>query len=644
MKITLPDQSVREYGSEMSAIEIAKDISDGLARAVVAVKINGELKDSNMLVSEDASLRFLTFDDEEGKDVFWHTATHIMAQAIRRLFPAAKLAVGPATENGFFYDIDLDESFTPEDLQRIEAEAKKIVKEALPIRRMTVGADEARAIMRERNEDYKIELINELETEGKTISLYEQGEFIDLCYGPHLTNTKSVKAFKIMSVAGAYWKGDQSNKQLQRVYGTAYPKKKDLDAYLTLLEEAQKRDHRKIGKEMELFALMEEGPGFPFFLPNGTIMKNELINYWREVHRKAGYDEVETPIIMKKELWETSGHWYHYRENMYTLEIDEEINVVKPMNCPGGLLVYKSQMRSYRDLPLRMSELGRVHRHELSGALHGLMRVRSFTQDDAHIFMQEDQIKDEIVGVIEIIDELYKKFGFSYYVVLSTRPDDFMGEAADWDIAESALKDALEEAQIDYKINEGDGAFYGPKIDFKIKDSIGREWQCGTIQLDYQLPERFDITYVGSDGEKHRPIMIHRACLGSLERFIGVLIEHYAGKFPVWIAPQQVRILPISEKMMAYALSVKKELFEAGVRVEVDDRSEKIGYKIREAQLDHVPYMLIVGEKEAENNSVSVRSRDEGELGVQSIEEFKTRVLEEIRLRKNTLAIENPEQ
>lgn len=644
MKITLPDQSVREYGSEMSAIEIAKDISDGLARAVVAVKINGELKDSNMLVSEDASLRFLTFDDEEGKDVFWHTATHIMAQAIRRLFPAAKLAVGPATENGFFYDIDLDESFTPEDLQRIEAEAKKIVKEALPIRRMTVGADEARAIMRERNEDYKIELINELETEGKTISLYEQGEFIDLCYGPHLTDTKSVKAFKIMSVAGAYWKGDQSNKQLQRVYGTAYPKKKDLDAYLTLLEEAQKRDHRKIGKEMELFALMEEGPGFPFFLPNGTIMKNELINYWREVHRKAGYDEVETPIIMKKELWETSGHWYHYRENMYTLEIDEEINVVKPMNCPGGLLVYKSQMRSYRDLPLRMSELGRVHRHELSGALHGLMRVRSFTQDDAHIFMQEDQIKDEIVGVIEIIDELYKKFGFSYYVVLSTRPDDFMGEAADWDIAESALKDALEEAQIDYKINEGDGAFYGPKIDFKIKDSIGREWQCGTIQLDYQLPERFDITYVGSDGEKHRPIMIHRACLGSLERFIGVLIEHYAGKFPVWIAPQQVRILPISEKMMAYALSVKKELFEAGVRVEVDDRSEKIGYKIREAQLDHVPYMLIVGEKEAENNSVSVRSRDEGELGVQSIEEFKTRVLEEIRLRKNTLAIENPEQ
>lgn len=644
MKITLPDQSVREYGSEMSAIEIAKDISDGLARAVVAVKINGELKDSNMLVSEDASLRFLTFDDEEGKDVFWHTATHIMAQAIRRLFPAAKLAVGPATENGFFYDIDLDESFTPEDLQRIEAEAKKIVKEALPIRRMTVGADEARAIMRERNEDYKIELINELETEGKTISLYEQGEFIDLCYGPHLTNTKSVKAFKIMSVAGAYWKGDQSNKQLQRVYGTAYPKKKDLDAYLTLLEEAQKRDHRKIGKEMELFALMEEGPGFPFFLPNGTIMKNELINYWREVHRKAGYDEVETPIIMKKELWETSGHWYHYRENMYTLEIDEEINVVKPMNCPGGLLVYKSQMRSYRDLPLRMSELGRVHRHELSGALHGLMRVRSFTQDDAHIFMQEDQIKDEIVGVIEIIDELYKKFGFSYYVVLSTRPDDFMGEAADWDIAESALKDALEEAQIDYKINEGDGAFYGPKIDFKIKDSIGREWQCGTIQLDYQLPERFDITYVGSDGEKHRPIMIHRACLGSLERFIGVLIEHYAGKFPVWIAPQQVRILPISEKMMAYALSVKKELFEAGVRVEVDDRSEKIGYKIREAQLDHVPYMLIVGEKEAENNSVSVRSRDEGELGVQSIEDFKTRVLEEIRLRKNTLAIENPEQ
>lgn len=644
MKITLPDQSVREYGSEMSAIEIAKDISDGLARAVVAVKINGELKDSNTLVSEDASLRFITFDDEEGKDVFWHTATHIMAQAIRRLFPAAKLAVGPATENGFFYDIDLDESFTPEDLQRIEAEAKKIVKEALPIRRMTVGADEARAIMRERNEDYKIELINELEMEGETISLYEQGEFIDLCYGPHLTDTKSVKAFKIMSVAGAYWKGDQSNKQLQRVYGTAYPKKKDLDAYLTLLEEAQKRDHRKIGKEMELFALMEEGPGFPFFLPNGTIMKNELINYWREVHRKAGYDEVETPIIMKKELWETSGHWYHYRENMYTLEIDEEINVVKPMNCPGGLLVYKSQMRSYRDLPLRMSELGRVHRHELSGALHGLMRVRSFTQDDAHIFMQEDQIKDEIVGVIEIIDELYKKFGFSYYVVLSTRPDDFMGEAADWDIAESALKDALEEAQIDYKINEGDGAFYGPKIDFKIKDSIGREWQCGTIQLDYQLPERFDITYVGSDGEKHRPIMIHRACLGSLERFIGVLIEHYAGKFPVWIAPQQVRILPISEKMMAYALSVKKELFEAGVRVEVDDRSEKIGYKIREAQLDHVPYMLIVGEKEAENNSVSVRSRDEGELGVQSIEEFKTRVLEEIRLRKNTLAIENPEQ
>ena len=633
IKVQLKDGSVREFEQGASVLDVANSISDGLARAITGAKLNGAVVGTGHQIEEDSKIEFLKFEDADGKDIFWHTSTHIMAHAIKNLFPEAKLGTGPAVENGFYYDIDLDYRLTPEDLEKIEAEMKKIVKDELEIERFELDEEAAVALMKERNEDYKIELIHDLSKEGQRLSFYRQGDFVDLCAGPHLSNTKKVKAFKLTSVAGAYWRADQSNKMLQRVYGISFEKKKLLDEYLEMIEEAKKRDHRKLGKELDLFTILEDGPGFPFFLPNGTVLKNELMKYWREVHREAGYVEIETPIILSRHLWETSGHWFHYKENMYTVKIDEEDFAIKPMNCPGGMLTYKTKMRSYRDFPIRMGEVGRVHRHELSGALHGLMRVRAFTQDDAHIFMLPEQIKDEIKGVAMLIDKVYKQFGFSYHVELSTRPESFLGEISMWDEAEASLKAALEELGLDYRLNEGDGAFYGPKIDFHLRDCIGRTWQCGTIQLDYQLPQRFDLTYTGKDGEKHRPIMIHRVAFGSIERFIGILIEHYAGKFPVWLSPVQAKILPISDKFMDYADDLYKKLFDAGIRVAIDDRAEKIGYKIREAQLEKVPYMIIVGEKEANEGNVSVRSRDGGELGSLSVEEFVEKLVAEAKDR-----------
>ena len=633
IKIELKDGSLKEFESGIRAIDVANSISEGLARAIVGAKINGEVKDLKTPINDDAKLEFVKFEDKDGKEVFWHTSTHVMAQAIKRLYPEAKLAIGPAIENGFYYDIDLEHRLSPEDLEKIEAEMKKIVKEEFEVERYELPKDEAIDFMKKLGEDYKVELIEGLE-EGSTISFYKQGEFTDLCAGPHLPNVKKVKAFKLLSVAGAYWRADQSNKMLQRVYGIAFEKKKDLDDYIQMMEEAKLRDHRKLGKELELFTLLDEGPGFPFFLPKGTVLKNKLLEYWREVHREDGYVEIETPIILNRQLWETSGHWFNYKENMYTVEIDEEDFAIKPMNCPGGMLVYQTKMRSYKDFPIRMGEIGRVHRHELSGALHGLMRVRAFTQDDAHIFMLPEQIKDEIKGVVNLIDKIYKTFGFSYHLELSTRPEKFLGEISMWDEAESNLKAALEELGLPYIINEGDGAFYGPKIDFHLRDCIGRTWQCGTIQLDYQLPERFELSYIGKDGEKHRPVMIHRVAFGSIERFIGILIEHYAGKFPLWIAPVQVKILPISDKFMDYAKQIEKAMYDAKIRVELDDRAEKIGYKIREAQLEKVPYMIIVGEKELNEGNISVRSRDLGDLGFKNTDDFLKELSEEIISRK----------
>ncbi len=633
INIELKDGSKRQYENGTNVREIAASISEGLARDIVGAILNGKVVELKTPIEEDGKIEFLKFDAMDGKDIFWHTSTHIMAQAIKRLHPEAKLAIGPALENGFYYDIDLEYRLAQEDLEKIEDEMKKIVKEGFEVRRFELQADEAIALMKSKNEDYKVELIEDLRDKGENISFYEQGEFVDLCAGPHLDNTKRVKAFKLTSVAGAYWRGDQANKMLQRVYGIAFEKKKDLDEYLTMLEEAKKRDHRKLGKELDLFVLLDEGPGFPFFLPNGTTLKNELMKYWREVHRKAGYVEVETPIILNRELWERSGHWFNYKENMYTVQIDDQDFAIKPMNCPGGMLSYKTKMRSYKDFPIRMGEVGRVHRHELSGALHGLMRVRAFTQDDAHIFMLEEQIKDEIKCVAGLIDEVYKKFGFTYHVELSTRPEKFLGKIEDWDHNEAQLKAALDELGLDYKINEGDGAFYGPKIDFHLRDAIGRTWQCGTIQLDSQLPERFDLTYTGRDGEKHRPIMIHRVAYRSIERFIGILIEHYAGKFPVWLAPVQAKILPISDKFMDYAKALEQKLFDAEVRVALDDRAEKIGYKIREAQMEKVPYMIIVGEKEVEEGNISIRLRDTGETISMSADEFVAKVVKETKER-----------
>ena len=630
MKITLKDGSVKEYESKKTVLEVAQDISEGLARVATAGEVNGQVVDLRYVIDEDCELAILTFNDEKGKGAFRHTAAHIMAQGVKRLFPGAALAIGPDIKDGFYYDIDSEPPILEGDLEKIEGEMKKIVKEALPIIDFTKSKEEAIAYFKEAKEPYKVELIEDL-PEDTIISFYQQGEFVDLCAGPHLMNTKGVKAFKLTSLAGAYWRGDEKNKMLQRIYGTAFPKKAELDEYLERLEEAKKRDHRKLGKELGLFILRDEGPGFPFFLPKGMVLKNELLNYWREVHKKHGYVEVETPIMLSRNLWETSGHWDLYKENMYTSSIDDQEFAIKPMNCPGSIICYQSEPRSYRDLPLRMGELGLVHRHEKSGALHGLMRVRRFTQDDAHLYITKDQIKEEIKGIVDLIDEVYSLFGFTYRVELSTRPEKSMGKIEDWDQAEAALKDALEELELPYTINEGDGAFYGPKIDFQLEDSIGRTWQCGTIQLDFQLPERFEIEYTGADGEKHRPTMIHRVVFGSIERFIGILIEHYAGAFPLWLAPVQVKVLPISDKYLDYANEVEKNLSEAGVRVELDSRAEKIGFKIREAQLEKVPYMLIVGEKEEADKLVAVRSRSEGDLGQVSLKEFTQKVVGEIQ-------------
>ena len=634
MIITLKDGSKKEYAEEKSVIEIAQDISEGLARVACAGEVDGEVVDLRTVVDKDCELNILTFDSEGGQGAFRHTASHIMAQAIKRLYPEVKLAIGPSVADGFYYDVDSETPLTTEDLEKIEKEMKKIVKEALPITRFTKSREEAIAYFKEKQEPYKVELIEDL-PEDAEISFYQQGEFVDLCAGPHLMNTKTVKAFKLTSLAGAYWRGSEKNKMLTRIYGTAYTKKADLEEYLNRLEEAKKRDHRKLGKELGLFMMREEGPGFPFFLPKGMVLKNTLLDYWREIHNKAGYVEISTPVMLSRHLWETSGHWDHYKENMYTTVIDETDFAIKPMNCPGGILVYQSEPRSYRDLPLRMGELGLVHRHEKSGQLHGLMRVRCFTQDDAHIFMMPEQIRDEIKGVAKLIDEVYQLFGFKYHVELSTRPEDSMGSDEDWEMATDALRGALDDLGLDYVVNEGDGAFYGPKIDFHLEDSIGRTWQCGTIQLDFQLPLRFNCEYIGADGEKHRPIMIHRVAFGSIERFIGILIEHFAGAFPTWLSPVQVKVLPISEKYMDYAEKVFAQLKEAGIRVEIDNRSEKIGYKIREARLQKVPYMLVVGAKEEEEGKVSVRSRFLGDEGSKDLDEFIVSLKEEIKDRVN---------
>ena len=629
MKITLKDGSIMEVDMGSTPYEVATKISMGLAKKALGAIVNGQNVDLTKAINEDCTLEILTFEDEKGRWNLRHSASHILAQAVKKLYPNAKLAIGPAIDNGFYYDFDLEEPFTPEALEDIEKEMDRIVKDSLSIERFELPREEAIAFMKEKQEPYKVELIEDL-PEGEIISFYKQGDFVDLCAGPHVPTTAYVKAFKLTSIAGAYWRGDSNKKMLQRIYGTAFPKKKELDEYLEKIEEAKKRDHRKIGKELKLFTIMDEGPGFPFFLPKGVTLKNELISYWRELHKKYGYVEIETPIILNQQLWETSGHWYHYRDNMYTLKIDEENYAIKPMNCPGGMLVYKSETHSYRDLPIRAAEMGRVHRHELSGALHGLMRVRAFTQDDAHIFMLPEQIKDEIKGVIKLVNEIYTRFGFKYKVELSTKPENSMGSEEEWKVAEDSLQGALDELQMEYKINVGDGAFYGPKIDFHLEDSIGRTWQCGTIQLDFQLPQRFDLSYIGKDGEKHKPIVIHRAILGSIERFIGILTEHFAGKFPTWLAPVQVKILPISDKFMNYAKSVEEQLNGKNIRVELDDRAEKIGYKIREARNERVPYIMVIGEKEERENTVSLRSRKNGEEGSITLDNFISKVKDEI--------------
>ena len=633
IQITLKGGTVKEYENPVSAADVAKDIGMGLYKAACVAKINGEVCDLRTMISENCELEILTFDDEDGKKTFRHTASHILAQAVKRLYPETKLAIGPAIKDGFYYDFDSETVFTPEVLEKIEAEMKKIVKEDLAIENFELPPEEAIALMKDKGETYKVELIEEHAGKGEPISFYKQGEFTELCAGPHLMKTGAVKAFKLTSCTGAYWRGDEKNKMLQRIYATAFPKQSALDEYLAMVEEAKKRDHRKLGRDLKLFALMDEGPGFPFFLPKGMILKNTLIDYWREIHTREGYVEISTPIMLNRQLWETSGHWDHYKENMYTTVIDDTDFAIKPMNCPGGMLVYKSEIHSYRDLPIRMGELGLVHRHEKSGALHGLMRVRCFTQDDAHIFMTPEQITDEIKGVVRLIDEVYKLFGFKYHVELSTRPEDSMGSDEDWEMATAGLQKALDELQLPYVVNEGDGAFYGPKIDFHLEDSLGRTWQCGTIQLDFQLPQRFEAEYVGADGEKHRPIMIHRVVFGSIERFIGILIEHFAGAFPLWLAPEQAIILPIADRHHEKAYAIRDRLREKDIRVSVDDRSEKIGYKIREAQLQKIPYMLVLGDKEAENDSVSVRYRTKGDIGTMTVDELCARMLHEIETK-----------
>lgn len=632
IKLTLKDGSIKEVESGVSIFDVAKSISGRLAKEAVAGVVNTTTVDLNYILSEDVELSILTINDEAGLDVFRHTSAHVMAMAVQNLFPGTKLAIGPPIENGFYYDFDTEHVFVPEDLEKIEKEMKRLIKEDLRPKRFTMPRHEALEFVSKLDADYKVELINDL-PEDAELSFYKHGEFVDLCAGPHLPGLKQIKAFKLLSIAGAYWRGDSDKKMLQRIYATSFPKASQLEAYLHRLEEAKKRDHRKLGKELKLFTLMEEGPGFPFFLPKGMIVKNKLLEYWREVHDEAGYVEIETPQILNRELWETSGHWHHYAENMYSLKIDDDDYAIKPMNCPGGMLVYKTELRSYRDFPMRVGELGKVHRHELSGALHGLMRVRAFTQDDAHIFMLPSQIKDEIKEVVRVIDSIYQTFGFKYHVELSTRPEKSIGTDEAWEQAETALQEALEEMDLDYKLNPGDGAFYGPKIDFHLEDCIGRTWQCGTIQLDMQLPERFELTYIGEDGEKHQPVVIHRVAFGSIERFFGILIEHYAGKFPTWLSPVQVKIITVADRHEDYAVVLKNTLTSYGIRVELDGRQESVGYKIREARLERNPYMLVIGDKEIENSNVAVRSRDKGELGSMPLEDLVELLLDEIVLR-----------
>ncbi len=632
MLITFPDGAQREFADGMTGVEIAAAVSPRLAKATLSCAIDGVHSDAFRPITGDHALRFYTFADENGRWAYRHTGSHVLAQAVKRLHPEIKLAIGPAIENGFYYDFDAPAPFTPDDLAAIEKEMEKITQENLPLERFELPREEAIAYMEKLGEPYKVELIRDL-PEDAVISFYRQGEFVDLCAGPHIASTGRFKNAKLMSVAGAYWRGSEKNKMLQRIYGTAFEKKADLDAYLTMLEEAKKRDHRKLGKELGLFTILDEGPGFPFFLPKGMVLKNELISYWREVHKRYGYVEIATPMILNRRLWETSGHWFHYKDNMYTTVIDDEDYAIKPMNCPGGMLAYKTEMHSYRDLPLRVAELGLVHRHELSGALHGLFRVRCFTQDDAHIFMTWEQMKDEIKGVIRLFDEIYSTFGLPYKIELSTMPEDHMGEEAVWDFATQTLRDAIVETGKPYTVNEGDGAFYGPKLDFHLSDCLGRTWQCGTIQLDMQLPERFELEYTGADGQKHRPVMIHRAAFGSIERFIGVITEHFAGAFPTWLAPEQVRVLPITDRAAEASRQAQAALAARGVRVECDLRNEKIGFKIREAQMQKVPYMLVLGDKEVAGGLVSVRSRRDGDLGTMTLDAFAERILEEISTR-----------
>ena len=630
VNITLKDGSVKSYDAPISAADVCKDLSMGLYRAACACRVDGEVKDLRTVLDGDCALEILTFADEDGKKTFWHTTSHILAQAVKRLFPDVKLAIGPAIDSGFYYDFDAEKPFTPEDLSALEAEMKKIIKEKPAIERFTLSPAEAARLMEEKGEPYKVELIAEHAEQGDEISFYKQGEFTELCAGPHLMDMSGIKAFKLTTTTGAYWRGDSKNRQLCRVYGISFPKASELEEHLKMLEEAKKRDHRKIGRELGLFMLRDEGPGFPFFLPKGMVLKNTLLDYWRKIHKKYGYVEISTPIILNRQLWERSGHWDHYKQNMYTTVIDEEDYAIKPMNCPGGMLVYASEPHSYRELPLRVGEIGLVHRHELSGTLHGLFRVRCFNQDDAHIFMTPDQLKDVIQETVRLFDEVYSTFNLTYTIELSTMPEDHIGTVEQWEHNQEILKDAITGMGKEYTINEGDGAFYGPKLDFHLADCLGRTWQCGTIQLDSQLPERFELEYTGEDGQKHRPVMIHRVVLGSIERFIGVITEHFAGAFPVWLAPEQVRLLPVTDRAAERCQELCKEMEAAGLRVSTDLRSEKIGYKIREAQLQKIPYMLVIGDKEVESGELAVRSRANGDLGSMSVDGFLSMIKEKI--------------
>ena len=633
INVELKGGTVKEFESGVTPAEIAKSIGMGLYKSVCCARVDGNVVDLRTPITKDCRVDLLTFDEPDGKKAFWHTASHILAQAVKRLYPSAKCAIGPAVDNGFYYDFEVEKPFTSEDLEKIKAEMKKIVKSGIEIERFELAPDEAVKMLEEMNEPYKVELAKEHSDNGEHISFYKQGDFTDLCAGPHLMSVAPIKAVELTNCTGAYWRGDEHNQMLTRLYATAFAKKDELEAYITMMEEAKKRDHRKLGKELGLFMMHEAGPGFPFFLPKGMVLKNTLLDYWREIHRKAGYVEISTPVILNRSLWETSGHWDHYKENMYFTQIDEEDYAVKPMNCPGGILYYKTNQHSYRELPKRVGEFGIVHRHELHGALHGLFRVRVFTQDDAHIFMTQDQMKDEVIKTMEMYRKLYSVFGLEYHVELSTRPENSMGSEELWEISTNALRDAVEAAGVPYVINEGDGAFYGPKLDFHIKDCLGRTWQCGTIQMDMQLPERFDVNYVGEDGEKHRAVMLHRAGYGSLERFIGILIEHFAGAFPSWIAPVQVKVVPVTEKHMNYARSVADALSASNVRVEIEEGNDTLGYKIRKAQMEKVPYTLVVGDKEMNGHTVSVRSRKNGDEGSLPVAVFVSNLIREIRDR-----------